>query len=108
MTPGAYIRRKREERQMTMTRLAKDLSLPLPYLCDLELGRRKNPDLFPKIAERLYLSLDYLYYLAGMIPPDIQAMELDTGEIARHYETLRKYYAIRTTTERDRSHAYSG
>lgn len=90
MTLGPYIKRKRKEQQMTMTKLAQVCGVSLAFLHDLEKDRRQTQRLIPILATTLHLDADYLYYLAGRVPPDIQALDVPEVFIRETYRMLRQ------------------
>lgn len=90
MTLGPYIKRKRKEQQMTMTKLAQVCGVSLAFLHDLEKDRRQTQRLIPILATTLHLDADYLYYLTGRVPVDIHAMDLPETHIREACRLLRK------------------
>jgi len=58
ITFGEFLQRKREEKEITLRRMAEKLSFSAPFLSDVEKGRRNPPDLakLEQIAEILNLS----------------------------------------------------
>jgi len=69
---GSSVRSARQSQGLTQLHLATRLGISTTYLSDIELGNR-TPScdrLLGGIAEELGLELDYLYYLAGLFPPE--------------------------------------
>lgn len=67
---GEFIAKKREEKRITIRKMAKLLQITPPYLSDIEKDRRNPPDKdkLDEIAEILYLSEKerrHMYDLAG-------------------------------------------
>ena len=69
---GSSVRSARQNQKLTQLHLATRLGISTTYLSDIELGNR-TPScdrLLGGIAKELGLELDYLYYLAGLFPPE--------------------------------------
>ena len=79
MPVGHVIRATRQRRGLTQkdlaSRILKEDGQPIspPYLHDIERDRRNAPSvhLLAQFAAALDLSTEYLYFLAGVYPPDI-------------------------------------
>jgi transcriptional regulator with XRE-family HTH domain len=77
MTFGKTVAAERKQRGMSQKDLAAHIvkedgtSISPQYLNDIERDRRNPPseDLIAQLAEALDLNADYLFYLAGQIPP---------------------------------------
>ena len=74
---GAYLRGKREERNMTLAQVAGKLGISLAYLSRIERDRENAPkdELIGKMCEVLGLSpeeTDQAYAKARRFPPDLQ------------------------------------
>jgi transcriptional regulator with XRE-family HTH domain len=69
---GSSVRSTRQSQKLTQLCLATRLGISTTYLSDIELGNRAPvcDRLLGKIAKELGLELDYLYYLAGLFPPE--------------------------------------
>jgi transcriptional regulator with XRE-family HTH domain len=101
MTFGQAIaaeRKKRGWRRKDLAeRVLKEDGVPISsqYLNDIELGRRNPPsaDLLEQIAAALDLEPDYLYYLAGRIPPRDQGGEHSRDAILAAFIAFRKELA---------------
>lgn len=73
MTFGAYIRQERGRQHRRLIDLAADVGISAQYLSDIEQGRRNRPAkaLIAVFADALGIDADYLYFLAGWLPPDV-------------------------------------
>ena len=81
-TFGSYVRQKRDEYMMSGGTLAERMGISRSYLCDIEKDRRKpaSDSLINKLSAALCVNPEYLFYLAGRIPPDIVALECEPME----------------------------
>jgi transcriptional regulator with XRE-family HTH domain len=78
MSFGRTIAAERKKRGLSQkdlaARIVKEDETPISpqYLNDIERDRRNPPseDLIAQLAEALDLNADYLFYLAGQIPPE--------------------------------------
>ncbi len=78
---GKYIAKKRKYLKIHQKELAQKIMkedgspISAQYLNDIERGRRNPPseDMIRQIANKLELSTDYLQFLAGRIPDDIDS-----------------------------------
>ena len=77
---GRFLQQKREERKITLRKMAELLGFSAPFLSDVEKDRRNPPDFekMAQIAEILELSIlerETMYDLAGKkrgsVPPDL-------------------------------------
>ena len=75
MAFGHYIRRQREERDMTLTELARRLEISIAYLSRIERERENPPPdrLISALACALGLPPDDLFAAARRLPPDLRA-----------------------------------
>ncbi len=74
----SYLRELRKKKKLTAEKMAEILGISVPYLYDLENGRRRlNQDLLKKLREKFGVSADYI--LDGKqtvpIPPDAIPVE---------------------------------
>src|SRR5450755_333122 len=90
-TLGETITETRHTLGMTAKELATALDLSPQYLSDIERGNRHPTDdaLLLKTATTLYLSSDYVYYLAGIIPPDIRERQATEQEVITAFNEFR-------------------
>ena len=72
LTFGEFLQRKREEKQITLRKMAEKLHMSAPYLSDIEKGRRNPPEM-----EKLELIANILL----LTDEEKSAMlDLDAGE----------------------------
>ena len=97
-TFGEFLQRKREERKITLRKLAEMLSFSAPFLSDVEKGRRNPPDLakLEQIADILSLSTEdkqTMFDLAGKkresVAPDLPEYIMSRGYVAAALRTAR-------------------
>ncbi len=88
---GEVIAKKRKQLGWTQRDVAAKLGISFQYLCDIELGKRSPSDdyFLDMIAATLGLSQDYLYFLAGRLPPDIRQSDLGADTITEGFQALR-------------------
>lgn len=70
-------------------------SISSQYLNDIEHDRR-NPSsdhIIHQIARILNIGTDYIYYLAGRVPPDVRQANLPKCVIEENYAALRQIYS---------------
>ncbi|MBN2500057.1 MAG: helix-turn-helix transcriptional regulator [Anaerolineales bacterium] len=92
MNLGQYIINKRKEQGINQKDLAEKMDISPQYLNDIEHNRR-NPqtkELLEKFSQHLDIDLDYLQYLAGIIPEDIQEMKLPEDKVIEIMKAFRK------------------
>lgn len=91
MNLGQAIAEKRKQLGKTQRALAKELDISFQYLCDIERGNRHPTDdyLLALIAAMLHMSQDYLYYLAGILPPDIREANADAELVMEQFNAFR-------------------
>ncbi len=89
---GKLIAQKRQEEGKTLKALASELNMSPQYLLDIERGNRKpNRDyLLEMIACVLHMSQDYVYYLAGKLPPDIREANASPDEVMTMFKSFRQ------------------
>lgn len=69
---------ERRRQGMEQRTLAAALAVSPQYLCDIEAGRRAPPiERIPALALELGVDPDWLYYCAGVLPPDLQGHRAD-------------------------------
>ncbi len=99
ITFGEFLQRKREEKEITLRRMADKLGFSAPFLSDVEKGRRNPPDLakLEQIADILSMSVEdkeTMFDLAGKkrdsVAPDLP-----------EYIKNREYVAAALRTARD-------
>lgn len=99
ITFGEFLQRKREEKEITLRRMADKLGFSAPFLSDVEKGRRNPPDLakLEQIADILSMSVEdkeTMFDLAGKkrdsVAPDLP-----------DYIKNREYVAAALRTARD-------
>jgi transcriptional regulator with XRE-family HTH domain len=85
---GAFIRRQREQAEMSVRRLAELADVSNPYLSQIERGLRKpSAEILQQVAQALRISVETLYVKAGILPDDgghrtstvPEAIEADVG-----------------------------
>ena len=79
MAFGRYIRRVREQRELTVTEVAKRLDLSIAYLSRIVREREEPPRdrLMTALARALDLPTDDVFAAARRLPPDLQARTVD-------------------------------
>ncbi len=94
---GAYLAKARKKTGISQKDLAskiyKEDGSPISpqYLNDIERDRRNPPSeyILKQFAQELNLSLDYLQYLAGQLPSDIQNVN-EPSKIEAAFKAFRK------------------
>ena len=71
---GAFIRRRRNERGLTLLDVAAALEISIPYLSRIERDREKAPrdELIRDLANLLHVPEDDAFAAARRLPPDLQ------------------------------------
>src|SRR5213593_220136 len=98
MTFGQAIGQARERAGLSQKELAarvrKEDGQPISpqYVNDIEHDRRGAPSdhLIRDFARVLGIRVEYLYYLAGELPADLQGRTVDEATVITAYETFRK------------------
>lgn len=102
-TFGNWLRAVRQLREMTQRDLAQAVSIDFTYLSKLENGKDQPPSdqVIAKMAKVLNVPADYLFAVAGRVPPDVRERAeqnprfalllrrlgtLPDRELARHYD----------------------
>jgi transcriptional regulator with XRE-family HTH domain len=76
---GAYIRRQRDEAQVSLRQLAKVAGISNPYLSQIERGLRKpSAEILAQIATGLRISAEALYVKAGILEERVGSAVLDS------------------------------
>ncbi len=97
-TFGSFLSSKREEKQITLRKLASALGVSAPYLTDLEKNRRNPPDLekLNRIAEILELEPEektQMFDLAGKgrntVAPDLPEYIMERDYVSAALRTAR-------------------
>ena len=66
---GSFIRRQREQAEMSVRRLAELADVSNPYLSQIERGLRKpSAEILQQVAQALKISVETLYVKAGILP----------------------------------------
>ena len=95
---GEFLSSKREERQITLRKLASMLEVSAPFLSDVEKNRRNPPDLekLNKIADILQFDTDertQMYDLAGKgrntVAPDLPEYIMERDYVSAALRTAR-------------------
>ena len=75
------LRERRQEQELTLTALAKELNVTKSYLSMLESGRRQPADdQFEAIGNALQIPADVLRVAAGRLPPDVATVVPERAE----------------------------
>lgn len=102
-TFGNWLRTLRQLREMTQRELAQQVSIDFTYLSKLENGKDQPPSdqVIAKMAKVLNVPPDYLFAVAGRVPPDVRERaeqnprfalllrrlgSLTDRQLARHYD----------------------
>ncbi len=95
---GEFLQKKREERQITLRKMAEMLKMSAPYLSDIERDRRNPPEIekLEQIANILVLSKedkDMMLDLAGekrnSVAPDLSPYIMERSFVASALRTAR-------------------
>lgn len=98
LTFGEYLAKKREERDITLRELARQLGISAPFLSDVEKNRRAplTADRLEKTASILQLSDEektQMYNLAGKqrntVPPDLPEYIIERDYVSAALRTAR-------------------
>lgn len=68
---GEFIRSYRQHRGLTLGQVARKTGLSVPFLSDLELGRRPGTTRLAEISAAIGCDPDEMMLAAGVVPPDI-------------------------------------
>lgn len=95
---GEFLQKKREERQITLRKMASDLGMSAPYLSDIEKGRRNPPEMekLQLIAQILLLSdeektvmLDLAGKMRNTVAPDLPEYIMERDYVSAALRTAR-------------------
>jgi len=96
-TLGRFIVARRKELGMTGSevvahvRNAEGKPISIPYLVDLEHDRRKPSDeVLEQLAKVLRVDSDTLYFLAGRLPSDLTAANIEQDHLELAWRAFRK------------------
>lgn len=82
---GAFIRRRRSERGLTLLDVAAALEISIPYLSRIERDREKAPrdELIRDLANILQVPEDDAFAAARRLPPDLQGRAAEVFALYR-------------------------
>ena len=85
MAFGRYIRRTREQRELTITEVARRLDISVAYLSRIERERENPPPdrLMKGLARALDVSVDEVFAAAQRLPPDLRPRTNDVIAVYR-------------------------
>ncbi|MGB6538630.1 MAG: helix-turn-helix transcriptional regulator [Xanthobacteraceae bacterium] len=85
MAFGHYLRREREQRDITLTELARRVEVSIAYLSRIERERENAPPdhLISALAGALRIRPDDLFAAARRLPPDLRARTQHVIELYR-------------------------
>ena len=95
---GEFLQRKREEKQITLRKMAEMLGYSAPFLSDVEKDRRNPPELakleqIAKILDLTYEEQQTMYNLAGKkrdsVAPDLPEYIMSRDYVAAALRTAR-------------------
>ena len=95
---GAFLQRKREEKRITLRKMAEMLGLSAPFLSDVEKDRRNPPELakleqIARILDLTYEEQETMYNLAGKkrdsVAPDLPEYIMSRDYVAAALRTAR-------------------
>lgn len=95
---GAFLQRKREEKRITLRKMAEMLGFSAPFLSDVEKDRRNPPELakleqIAKILDLTYEEQETMYNLAGKkrdsVAPDLPEYIMSRDYVAAALRTAR-------------------
>ena len=98
MNFGAFLQRKREEKGITLRKMAEMLGFSAPFLSDVEKDRRNPPELaklelIAQILGRTYEEQETMYNLAGKkrdsVAPDLPEYIMSRDYVAAALRTAR-------------------
>ena len=98
MNFGAFLQRKREEKGITLRKMAEMLGFSAPFLSDVEKDRRNPPELaklelIAQILELTYEEQETMYNLAGKkrdsVAPDLPEYIMSRDYVAAALRTAR-------------------
>lgn len=95
---GEFLQKKREEKQITLRKMAEMLKMSAPYLSDIEKGRRNPPEMdkLDLIAQILLLSdeertvmLDLAGKMRNTVAPDLPEYIMERDYVSAALRTAR-------------------
>lgn len=98
LTFGEFLQRKREEKQITLRKMAEKLHMSAPYLSDIEKGRRNPPEMekLEQIAQILLLTdeeksamLDLAGKMRNSVAPDLPEYIIGRDYVSAALRTAR-------------------
>jgi transcriptional regulator with XRE-family HTH domain len=98
LTFGEFLQRKREEKQITLRKMAEKLHMSAPYLSDIEKGRRNPPEMekLELIANILLLTdeeksamLDLAGKMRNSVAPDLPEYIMGRDYVSAALRTAR-------------------
>ena len=106
---GATILKARTDKQLLQKDVAAAIekedgvAMSASYLNDIERDRRNPPNarIIRQLSSTLDLDEDYLWFLAGRIPPDMLELSRDQASISRAVKTLRRTLELNAGREVD-------
>ena len=106
---GAAILKGRTDKQLLQKDVAAAIekqdgvAMSASYLNDIERDRRNPPNahIIRQLASALDLDEDYLFFLAGRIPPNILELSRDQASISQAVKTLRRTLELNSGREAD-------
>ena len=86
---GGYLRKKREERELTLVEVAERVGISVAYLSRIERERENAPkdELIQKVCKALDLDADEAFAAARRLPPDLRP---HAHSVVRLYRRLGK------------------
>lgn len=97
-TFGEFLQKKREEKQITLRKMAENLGMSAPYLSDIEKGRRNPPEIekLEQIAQILLLSdedkttmLNLAGKMRNTVAPDLPEYIMNRDYVSAALRTAR-------------------
>lgn len=97
-TFGEFLQKKREEKQITLRKMAENLGMSAPYLSDIEKGRRNPPEIekLGQIAQILLLSdedkttmLNLAGKMRNTVAPDLPEYIMNRDYVSAALRTAR-------------------
>ena len=106
---GATILKARTDKQLLQKDVAAAIekedgvAMSASYLNDIERDRRNPPNarIIRQLSSTLGLDEDYLWFLAGRIPPDMLQFSRDQASISQAVKTLRRALELDAGREAD-------
>ena len=81
---------KRNKLHKTLKEVANDAEISIPFLSDIEHGRRNPSDSqVKKLTKALELDSDYMFFLLGKFPMDVKKSGLSQKQVERIMKQVR-------------------